>query len=41
MHRDDLLRMMAAPAWIGLAALSELEIAGVIVTSDGGYYSRL
>ena len=40
MHRDDLLRLMAAPAWIGLAALSELEIAGVILVSDGGYYSR-
>ncbi|WP_244874631.1 DNA-processing protein DprA [Asticcacaulis benevestitus] len=40
MHRDDLLRLMAAPAWLGLAALSELEISGVITASDGGYYSR-
>ena len=39
-HRDDLLRLMAAPAWIGLAALSELEIAGVVAVRDGGYYSR-
>ncbi|WP_349320015.1 hypothetical protein [Asticcacaulis sp. MM231] len=40
MHRDDLLRRQAAPAWLGLAALSELEISGVITACDGGYYSR-
>lgn len=36
-HRDDLLRLCGAPSWIGLAALSELEIAGRI-QQDGGFY---
>ncbi len=35
--RDDLLRLSRAPAAIALAALSELEIAGVIEVSDGLY----
>ena len=39
-HRDDLLRLCGAQTWIGLAALSELEIAGRLTTSEGGFYSR-
>lgn len=38
-HRDDLLRLCGAAAFIGLAALSELEIAGR-VRQDGGFYTR-
>ncbi|MFT4077043.1 MAG: DNA-processing protein DprA [Asticcacaulis sp.] len=38
MHRDDLLRLSNAPAWMGLAALSELEITGRLMAEDGGYY---
>ena len=37
---DDLLRLCGAQTWIGLAALSELEIAGRITVSEGGFYSR-
>lgn len=40
-HRDELLRLTGAPSWIGLASLSELEIAGVIQGHEGGAYSRL
>lgn len=39
-HRDDLLRLCGAQTWIGLAALSELEVAGRFTVSDGGFYSR-
>jgi DNA processing protein len=39
-HRDDLLRLCGAQTWIGLAALSELEIAGRLTASEGGFYSR-
>ncbi|ESQ84104.1 hypothetical protein AEAC466_10180 [Asticcacaulis sp. AC466] len=39
-HRDDLLRLSGAPTWLALSALSELEIAGVVVADDGGYYRR-
>lgn len=39
-HRDDLLRLSGSPTWMGLAALSELEITGRLTASDGGYYSR-
>ncbi|MGA9657950.1 MAG: DNA-processing protein DprA [Asticcacaulis sp.] len=41
MHRDDLLRLSAASPWVGLASLSELEIAGLIANTDGGFYHRL
>lgn len=37
--RDDLLRLSGVPAPAALAALSELEIAGVVEVSDG-LYSR-
>ncbi len=40
-HRDELLRLARAPAVIGLASLSELEIAGLIEGSEGGFYTRL
>ncbi|CAM3110269.1 DNA-processing protein DprA [Asticcacaulis taihuensis] len=39
-HRDDLLRLCGAQTWIGLAALSELEVAGRFTVSDGGFYSH-
>lgn len=39
-HRDDLLRLSGAPAYLGLASLSELEISGRVTVSDGGFYSR-
>jgi len=39
-HRDDLLRLSGAQTWIGLAALSELEIAGRIIAGESGFYSR-
>ncbi|MGN6207414.1 DNA-processing protein DprA [Asticcacaulis sp.] len=39
-HRDDLLRLCGAQTWIGLAALSELEMAGRFSVSEGGFYSR-
>jgi DNA processing protein len=39
-HRDDLLRLCGAQTWIALAALSELEIAGRLAVSEGGFYSR-
>lgn len=35
--RDDLLRLSGAPAHIALSALTELEIAGVITSVEGGY----
>ncbi len=39
-HRDDLLRLYGAQTWIGLAALSELEIGGQLTAGEGGFYSR-
>ena len=38
--REDLLRLSGAPARVGLAALGELEIAGLIVTTSDGQYIR-
>ncbi|BBF81843.1 DNA-processing protein DprA [Asticcacaulis excentricus] len=38
--REDLLRLSGAPAHVGLAALGELEIAGLIVTTSDGQYIR-
>jgi DNA processing protein len=38
--RDDLLRLSGIPPFIALAALSELEIAGLIEAGDGGAYVR-
>ncbi|MGN6425106.1 MAG: DNA-processing protein DprA [Asticcacaulis sp.] len=38
-HRDDLLRLCDASTFIGLAALSELEISGRTQQS-GGFYTR-
>ncbi len=38
-HRDEVLRLSGAAPSVALAALTELEIAGVIDHS-GGYYSR-
>ncbi|MFT3997779.1 MAG: DNA-processing protein DprA [Asticcacaulis sp.] len=38
--RSELLRLSGAAAHIGLAALSELEIAGLIVTTSDGQYIR-
>ncbi len=40
-HRDELLRLTGAPPYIGLASLSELEIAGIVESHEGGFYSRL
>ncbi len=37
-HRDELVRLTGQPAYIVLAALSELEISGRIDGLDGGYY---
>ena len=39
-HRDDLLRLSGTQTWIGLAALSELEITGRIIAGESGFYSR-
>lgn len=39
-HRDELLRLADAPAWVALVSLSELEIAGLIHSDEGGYYSK-
>jgi DNA processing protein len=39
-HRDDLLRLCGAQTWIGLAALSELEVAGRIIAGESGFYNR-
>lgn len=39
-HRDDLIRLSHAPAFVALSALSELEISGVIDRLDGGLYVR-
>jgi predicted Rossmann fold nucleotide-binding protein DprA/Smf involved in DNA uptake len=39
-HRDDLFRLSGAQTFIGLAALSELEITGRLTAGDGGFYSR-
>ncbi|ESQ78784.1 DNA-processing protein DprA [Asticcacaulis sp. YBE204] len=38
--REDLLRLANAPVHIGFAALGELEIAGLIVTTNDGQYVR-
>ncbi len=38
--RDELLRLSGIPPFIALAALSELEIAGLIDAGDGGTYVR-
>ncbi len=37
-HRDDLIRLTGEPAFIVLAALTELEISGRIDALDGGFY---
>ncbi|OYW83326.1 MAG: DNA protecting protein DprA [Asticcacaulis sp. 32-58-5] len=37
-HRDEVLRLAGASMTLGFAALSELEIAGLIAPQPGGYY---
>lgn len=38
--RDELLRLTHAPVQVGLAALSELEITGLVTTTGDGQYIR-
>jgi DNA processing protein len=39
--RDEILRLLGAPTFLGMAALTELEISGLIDIHDGGGISRM